>query len=94
MRRSFSRFSVEEAAEARRVAGRDGGDLLFHACDVGRGIDRAAAAEDDAVLRIEPHHFHLGAERRAGGGEDFLEHARVEEKRGAEVELEAVRLDR
>ena len=34
------------------------------------------------------------AQRRAGGGEDFLEHARVEKERRAEIELEAVRLDR
>ena len=54
----------------------------------------AALAKDDAILRIEPHHFHLGAERRARGGEDFFEHPRVEEKRGPEVELEPFRLDR
>ena len=91
---SFVRFSSMKAAEARRVAGRDRGDLLLHARDVRRGVDLAARAEHDAVLRIEPHHFHLRAERRAGGGEDFLEHARVEEKGRAEIELEAVRLDR
>ena len=46
------------------------------------------------ILRIEPHHFDLGAERRARGGEDFLEHPRVEEEGRPEIELEPVRLDR
>ena len=84
---------IEETAEAGGVSGSDRGDLLLHSRDVGRGIDPPAAAEDDAVLRIEPHHFHLRAERRAGGGEDFLQHARVEEKGRAEVELEPIGLD-
>ena len=85
---------VEETAETRRVARRDRGDLLLHARDIRRRVQLAALAEDDAILRIEPHHFHLVAERRARRGEDFFEHARVEEKRRAEIELESVRLDR
>ena len=90
----FRAIFVEETAETWRVARRDRGDLLLHACDVRCRVQLAAFAEDDAVLRIEPHHFHLRAQRRAGGGENFLEHARVKEERRAEIELEAIRLDR
>ncbi len=60
----------------------------------GVAFNLAALAENDAILRIEPHHFHFLAERRAGRGENFFEDARVEEKRRTEIELEAVRFDR
>ena len=60
----------------------------------GVACNLAAFAKNDPILRIEPHHFHLRAQRRAGSGENFLEHARVKEERRAEIELEAVRLNR
>src|SRR4051812_46163469 len=85
---------IEETAETRRVVRREGSDLLLHALDVGGCAEFAAVSKNDAVLRIEANHLHLGTQRSAGRGEDFLEHARVEKKRRTKVELEAVRFDR
>ena len=94
IRASLVRFSSRK----RRKPGASPGAIAAICCsmrgDVGRRLNLAALAEDDAILRIEPHHFHLLAKRRAGGGEDFFEHARVEEKRRTEIEPEAVRFDR
>ena len=83
----------EEPAEARRVGGRELGDLLFHPRDVRCAIHFAARAEDDAILRIKPDHFNFAAQFRAADPENFLEHARVEKKSRAEIKLVAVRLD-
>ena len=91
--RELGAVFLHEPVETRRVARCDGGDLPLHFRDVRRGVDLPAAAGDDAVLRIEPLHFHLRPERGAGGGEDFLQHARIKEKGRAEVELEAIGLD-
>ena len=57
-------------------------------------LNLAAFAKDDPVLRIEPHHFHLRAQCRAGRGENFLKHARIKKEGRSEIELEAVRLNR
>jgi hypothetical protein len=70
------------------------GDLLLHPRHVGCRIDLRAVGESDPILRIEPHHFHLGTQGRAGGGEDFLQHARIEEEGGAGIESETVLFDR
>ena len=52
----------------------------------------AAGTEDQAVLRVEPDELHLLPQVPADGLEDRFEDLRVEEKRGAEVEPKAVRL--
>ena len=86
----FLAIAGEEAAEGLGVVGGDAGDLGFHALDVGRGIDLAARAEDEAVLRIEAVHGDLAIEVVAGVREDFFENAGVEEEGRADVEFVAV----
>jgi hypothetical protein len=84
----------QEAAELRRIRRAKARDLLLHPRDIWCGIDLPARAKGDTILRIEPHHFHLFAQLATARMEDLLQHTRVEEKRGAEIEAEAFRLQR
>ena len=52
-----------------------------------------AGAEDEPVLRIEPHELDFAIERGAGGAHDLFEHARIEEERRPEIEAEAIRFN-
>ena len=90
----FGPVFVQETAKAGRVRWSESGDLLFHAGHVGRGVEFAAVPENDSVLRIEPNHLDLLTQRRSGRPKNFLEDARIEKKSGAEIEFEAVGLNR
>ena len=72
----------------------DGADLVLHPGEVRSSVQLATPAEDDPVLRVEPDEFYLLAQACGGHGEDFVEHPRIEEKSRAEIEPEAVSLDR
>ncbi|CAN5528793.1 hypothetical protein BH20VER1_BH20VER1_17080 [soil metagenome] len=89
----FLAILLEETRKTGGVGGSNGGDLPLHGGDVRGAIKLSAATEDEAVLWIEPHQFHLLGEGGAGRAHDLFEHARVEEKRRAEVEAESLRFD-
>ncbi len=81
------------AFETVRILRRDLPDLFLHPRHVGGAIEGGAIAENDAVLRVEPDQFEFVLQGSAGGLEDFVQHARVEEEGGTDIEAETVGLD-
>ena len=77
---------IEKAREARRIRRGEAADFPLHAGEVRRGIHLAARAKENAILRIEADEFDLVAQVGAGHLKNFLQHARVEKERGADIE--------
>jgi hypothetical protein len=93
MSASLVRFSSRKRRKPGASFGDNVGNLLFHLADVRGAIQLAAGAELNAILRVEPDHFHLLSQRCTGGLENLVQHARVEKEGRAEIKCEPVRLD-
>jgi hypothetical protein len=89
----FDAVFLEKPAEARHITRRKTGYFLFHPPDVSGGIQFAALAKNDAVLRIKPHELELIGDRRPGGGENSFEDAGIKKERGTKIKTETVGLD-
>ena len=72
------------------VVRRQPGDFLGHAVQVAARPDLAAAAEDQAVVRVEPDHLDLVLEPAAADREDLPQDPRIEEEGRTHVEMESV----
>src|SRR5690349_4568856 len=85
---------MEETLESVSIIGRKRGDLALHFGNVRRGINLAACAELNAVLRIESDELDLVAQARADSAEYFIEDSWIEKKCRSEIETITLGLDR
>ena len=79
---------LHKPRERAAVGGREPGHLGLHPADVRGGQQFAPGPEHEPVLRVEPDHLDFLPKVAAAGREDLLQHPRVEEEGGPEVELE------
>ena len=77
---------LHEPGERAPVPRGDPRNLCLHPPDVGGGQEFVPCAEDKPVLGIESHHLDFPPQVVAAGGEDLVEHPRVEKERRPQIE--------
>src|SRR4051812_20066034 len=89
----FGAVLPQEAGESRSIFRSERRDLALHRRNIRTTIQFPARTKLNSILRIEPNHLDLVAQRSSRGREDLFQHSRVKKESRTKIKLETVRLD-